>query len=90
MSGSGKRFYGVVMGTRGLQKCGTVSKAVSVANGWYRLVLFSECWEAKPGVTSGAEVNKEAVPQEGGGIDSRASLSRINQVSQKSERRMLW
>jgi hypothetical protein len=54
MSGPGKRFYGVVMGTRGLKKCGTISKAVSVANGWYRLVLFSEGWEAERGITSGA------------------------------------
>ena len=59
MSGPGKRFYGVVMGTRGLQKCGIVSKAVSVVNGWYRFVLFSECWEAEPGVTSGAITEKE-------------------------------
>jgi hypothetical protein len=54
MSGPGKRFCGVVTGTRGLQKCGIVSKAVSVADGWYRLVIFSEGWEAEPKVTSGA------------------------------------
>ena len=29
---------------------GTVSKAVSVANGWYRLVLSYDGWEANPQV----------------------------------------
>ena len=42
MSGPGKKFCGVVMGTRELQKCGAVSKGVSEVNGWYRLALFSE------------------------------------------------
>jgi hypothetical protein len=60
MSGPGKRFYRVVMGTKGLQKCGTVSKAVSVANGWYRLVLYSEGWKTESGVTSGARSERRS------------------------------
>lgn len=38
------------MGSRELQMCRTVSKPVSVVNGWYRLVLFYEGQEVEPRV----------------------------------------